>query len=166
VTSVALLGAGAVGVACAGPMLQHGLISRLALYDRDGDKARGEALDFHHAAPLLPECTIEGGSMDSIQPADIAVLAAGVHTQPGQTRLDTLDHNLEVTIEVADALEQALPPVVIVVTSPLDVLTEYLVRRWGGRDVSILGSGTSLDTLRFGETLANECGVHPRSVHA
>ena len=71
-TSVAILGAGAVGVACAGPMLQHGLISRLALYDRDGDKARGEALDFHHAAPLLPECTIEGGSMDSIQPADIA----------------------------------------------------------------------------------------------
>ena len=64
-------------------MLQQGLISRLALYDRDGDKARGEALDFHHAAPLLPECTIEGGSMDSIQPADIAVLAAGVHTQPG-----------------------------------------------------------------------------------
>ena len=63
-TSVAILGAGAVGVACAGPLLQHGLISRLELYDRDGDKARGEALDFHHAAPLLPECTIEGGSME------------------------------------------------------------------------------------------------------
>ena len=104
-TSVAILGA--PWASGAGPLLQHGLISRLELYDRDGDKARGEALDFHHAAPLLPECTIEGGSMDSIQPADIAVLAAGVHTQPGQTRLDVLDHNLAVTIEVADALERS-----------------------------------------------------------
>ena len=165
-TSVAILGAGAVGVACAGPMLQHGLISRLALYDRDGDKALGEALDFHHAAPLLPECTIEGGPIDSIQPADIAVLAAGVHTQPGQTRLDTLDHNLEVTIEVADALEQALPPVVIVVTSPLDVLTEYLTRRWESRPVEVFGTGTSLDAWRLRELLADELGVHPGNVHA
>ena len=55
---------------------------------------------------------------------------------------------------------------VIVVTNPLDVLTEYLVRRWEGRAVSVMGSGTSLDTLRFGERLANACGVHPRSIHA
>ncbi len=55
--------------------------------------------------------------------------------------------------------------VVIVVTNPLDVLTEYLVRRWEGQAVSVMGSGTSLDTLRFGERLANACGVHPRSVH-
>ena len=29
-----------------------------------------------------------------------------------------------------------------------------------------MGTGTSLDTLRFTELLAQECGVHPRSVHA
>jgi L-lactate dehydrogenase len=46
------------------------------------------------------------------------------------------------------------------------VLTEYLVRRWQGRSVSVMGSGTSLDTLRFEERLASECGVHPRSIHA
>ena len=59
-----------------------------------------------------------------------------------------------------------LPRVVIVVTNPLDILTEYLVRRWHDRSVSIMGSGTSLDTLRFEERLAKECGVHPRSIHA
>src|SRR5918996_457299 len=104
-TSVAIMGAGAVGVACAGPLLRLGIVSRLTLYDRDGDRARGEALDFQHAAPLLPEVTVEAGSMDSIRAADIAVLAAGVHTQPGQTRLDTLDQNLAVALGVADALE-------------------------------------------------------------
>jgi L-lactate dehydrogenase len=166
VTSVAILGAGAVGVACAGPLLQLGLASELALFDRDGDKARGEALDFHHAAPLLPECTVEGGSIDSIRTADIAVLTTGVHTQPGQTRLDTLDHNLAVAIDVADALEEALPRVVVVVSNPVDVLTEYLTRRWESRPVRVFGTGTSLDSWRLRELLAVELGVHPGNIHA
>ncbi len=165
-TSVAILGAGAVGVACAGPLLQLGLVSQLALYDRDGDKARGEALDFHHAAPLLPECTVEGGAMDSIRPADIAVVTAGTHTQPGETRLDTLDHNLAVATEIADALDEVVPRVVIVVTNPVDVLAEYLTRRWESRPVSVLGTGTSLDSWRLRELLAVELGVHPGNVHA
>jgi L-lactate dehydrogenase len=166
VTSVAILGAGAVGVACAGPILQLGLASELALYDVDGDKARGEALDFRHGAPLLPECTVEGRSMDSIRPADIAVLTAGVHTQPGETRLDTLDRNLAVAIEIADALEQALPKVAIVVTNPVDVLAEYLSRRWESRPTNVFATGTSLDSWRLREQLAVELGVHPGNVHA
>jgi L-lactate dehydrogenase len=166
VTSVAILGAGAVGVACAGPLLQLGLASQLALHDRDGDRARGEALDFHHAGPILPECTVTGGPMDSIRAADVAVLAAGTHTQPGETRLDTLDHNLAVAIEVADALDEALPKVVIVVTNPVDVLTEYLTRRWESRRVTVFGTGTSLDSWRLRELLAVELGVHPGNVHA
>jgi L-lactate dehydrogenase len=67
----------------------------------------------------------------------------------------------------ATAIEaRALPTVAIVVTSPLDVLTEYLTRRWAGRGVSVMGSGTSLDTLRFSEAIAAACHVHSRSVHA
>jgi L-lactate dehydrogenase len=166
VTSVAILGAGDVGVACAGPLLQFGLASQLTLYDLDGDRARGEALDFHHAAPLLPECRVEGESMDSIRAADIAVLTAGAHTQPGQTRLDTLEHNLAVAIDVADALEEALPRVVVVVSSPVDVLAEYLTRRWESRPVHVFGTGTSLDSWRLRELLAVELGVHPGNVHA
>jgi L-lactate dehydrogenase len=166
VTSVAILGAGAVGVACAGPLLQLGLASELAFYDSDGDKARGEALDFHHAAPLLPECAVDGGSVDSIRAADIAVLTAGVHTKPGESRLDTLDHNLAVAIDIADALEQALPKVMIVVSNPVDVLAEYLSRRWESRPVNVFATGTSLDSWRLRELLAVELGVHPGNVHA
>jgi L-lactate dehydrogenase len=166
VTSVAILGSGGVGIACAGPLLQLGLASEVTLYDLDGDRARGEALDFQHAAPLLPECSIEGGPMDSIRAADIAVLTAGAHTQPGQTRLDTVDHNLAMATEVADALEQALPRVVIVVSNPVDVLTEYLTRRWESRPVHVFGTGTSLDSWRLRELLAVELGVHPGNVHA
>jgi len=166
-TRIAVVGAGGVGINCAAAILQQGLCSELVLYDRSADRARGEALDFLHGAPLLPECSVDGRSFDEFETPEIAVLAAGAHTAPGQTRLDLIDINLEVAAEAAAAIERGgLPRVLIVVTSPLDVVTEYLTRRWHGRDVSVLGSGTSLDSWRLMERLAEELGAHPGNVHA
>jgi L-lactate dehydrogenase len=69
--------------------------------------------------------------------------------------------------DVATALEATeLPRVVVVVTNPLDVMTEHLTRRWSDRPVSVMGSGTALETLRLTDAVARECGIHPRSVHA
>jgi L-lactate dehydrogenase len=54
----------------------------------------------------------------------------------------------------------------MVVTNPVDVMTEYLTRRWADRGVVVMGSGTALETLRLSDSIARECGVHVRSVHA
>jgi L-lactate dehydrogenase len=167
VTRIAVVGAGGVGISCATAILQQGLSSELRIYDRTVDRARGEALDFLHAATLLPECKVEGRALDEFEACDIAVLSVGSHTAPGQTRLELLDRNLEVAAAAADAIEAGgLPRVVIVVTSPLDVVTEYLRRRWRGQAVSVLGTGTSLDSWRLMERLAEEFGAHPGNVHA
>jgi L-lactate dehydrogenase len=45
-------------------------------------------------------------------------------------------------------------------------MTEHLTRRWSDRPVSVMGSGTALETLRLTDAVARECGIHPRSVHA
>ena len=50
--------------------------------------------------------------------------------------------------------------------APLDVMTEYLTRRWADHPVAVMGSGTALETLRLTDRVARECSVHPRSVHA
>ena len=165
--SVGVLGVGGVGIATAGAIIQQGLAGRVTLYNRSEQRARGEALDFLHALPLLPRTEVRGLGLDQITEEDILVCTIGHHTKPGETRLDMLEANLEVTAAIADAVEGGgLPRVMIVVTNPLDVLTEYLTRRWADRPVAVMGSGTCLDTLRFTELLARECGVHPRSVHA
>ena len=105
--------------------------------------------------------------MEEIEPEDILVITAGHHTKAGESRLDVLHENIAVIDSVADAIEAGgLPRVVIVVTNPLDVLTEYLTRRWAGRGVAVMGSGTALETLRLTDALARACSVHPRSVHA
>jgi len=164
---VGILGAGGVGIATAGALIQQGLVGRLTIYDRTAERAEGEALDYLHALPLLPNAEIRGLGIDCIEPEDVLVVTVGHHTKPGESRLDTLEHNIAVMAETATAIERGgLPRIVIVVSNPLDVLTEYLTRRWAGQPVSIMGSGTSLDTLRFTERIARECSVHPRSVHA
>ena len=164
---VGVMGTGGVGIATASSLLSQGLAGRLTLYARSGDKAYGEALDYLHAMPLLPSAEVRGRSLDEIEPEDVLVITVGKHTEPGQSRLDVLRGNLEVMAATADAVERGgLPRIAIVVTNPVDVLTEYLTRRWAAQPISVMGSGTSLDTLRFTELLARECRVHPRSVHA
>jgi L-lactate dehydrogenase len=164
---VGIVGTGDVGIATAGALIFQGLAGRLTIYGRNGAAAEGEALDYMHAMPLLPSAEVRGLSLEEMEPEDVLVLTAGARTQTGQSRLDVLQGNLDVMAATAEAVERGgLPRIVIVVSNPLDVLTEYLMRRWADEPVNILGTGTSLDTLRFTELLAKECGVHPRTVHA
>jgi L-lactate dehydrogenase len=165
--SVGVVGVGGVGVATASALVMRGLAGRVSIYSRDGTAARGLALDFMHARPLLTRVEVRGRSMEEIEPEDILVITAGHHTKAGESRLDVLHENIAVIDSVAGAIEAGgLPRVVIVVTNPLDVLTEYLTRRWAGRGVAVMGSGTALETLRLTDALARACSVHPRSVHA
>ena len=161
-----MIGAGAVGVACAGAILQAGVAERLVLYDRNPDRARGEALDFEHGSSLLPSVYVEGRSLSEAAPADLAILAAGARNPAGASRMEVLDQNLEVAAAVADAFEEALPRVLMVVANPVDPITEYLTRRFRGRGLGVFGSGTALDSWRLRERLAAEFTVHPTNVHA
>jgi L-lactate dehydrogenase len=163
---VAIFGAGRVGVACAGSVLRQGLASRLVLYDRHGDKALGEALDFQHAAPLLPECAVDGRPLTEASAADVAVITVGASPEPGASRMTVIDQNLEVAAELAEALAGALPRVAIVISNPVDVLTEFFTRAWAPRGVNVFGTGTALDSWRLRELLAARLSIHPGSVHA
>jgi L-lactate dehydrogenase len=165
--SVGVIGAGGVGVATASALIMRGMANRVTIYGRNADAARGLALDFMHARPLLSRLEVRGRGIDEIEPEDILVFTAGHHTRTGETRLDTLNANIEVMDSVATHVEAgALPRIALVVTNPLDVMTEYLSRRWHGRPTKVMGTGTALETLRLRERIATECGVHPRSVHA
>jgi L-lactate dehydrogenase len=165
--SVGVVGVGGVGIATASALVMRGLAGRVTLYSRDGTSARGLALDFMHARPLLSRVDVRGRSMAEIDREDILVITAGHHTKPGESRLDVLQENAAVMDSVAGAVEQGeLPGVAIVVTNPLDVMTEYLTRRWHDRGVAVMGSGTALETLRLTDAIARACSVHPRSVHA
>src|SRR3954447_10814627 len=165
--SVGIVGAGGVAVATASSLIMRGLAGRVTIYARDRGAAHGLALDFMHARPLLAQIEVRGCSLEEVEREDILVITAGHHTTPGTTRLDMLHQNVAVMDGVATAVEKGeLPGIALVVTNPLDVMTEYLTRRWSDRPVAVMGSGTALETLRLTDRIARECSVHPRSVHA
>src|SRR5689334_16984710 len=129
--AVGVVGAGGVGAATASALIMRGLASRVTIYARNRDAAHGLALDFMHARPLLSQIEVRGFGLDEVDREDIMIIAAGHHTTAGESRLDVLQRNVEVMDDVASALEAGvLPRIVIVVTNPLDVLTEHLTRRW------------------------------------
>ena len=164
--TIGIVGIGGVGVATASALVMRGLAGRVTLYARDGGAAHGLALDFMHGRPLLPRIEVRGRGLDEIEPEDILIITAGHRTAPGETRLDLLRQNIAVMDTVAGAVEAGgVPRIALVVTNPLDVMTEYLTRRWSGQPVAVMGSGTALETLRVTDAVARECGVHPRSVH-
>ena len=165
--TVGVIGAGRVGASCARAIVRDGLVTRLTIYDRTEGHAQGEALDLSHALPMLEPCEIRGRPLTAVEPEDVLVMAFGGHTASGQTRLDLTQANLAICEEIAGHVEAGgLPRVCLVATSPLDVLTEYLTRRWEGRAVDVIGSGTSLDTWRLRGELSAVCRVHPAAVHA
>jgi L-lactate dehydrogenase len=165
--SVGIIGTGGVGVATASALIMRGMASRVTVYGRDGRAARGLALDFMHARPLLSQIDVRGRSLDEIEREDILIITAGHHTTPGESRMDVLQANIKVIDSVATAVEVGeLPGIALVVTNPLDVVTEYLTRRWQDLPVEVMGSGTALETLRLTDAIGRVCGVHPRSVHA
>src|SRR5438067_5542693 len=103
---VGIVGTGGVGIAAAGALIFQGLAGRLTLYGRDGDRARGEALDYVHAMPLLPSTEIRGHSLEEIDNEDVLVITVGAHTHAGQSRLDVLQGNLDVMAATAEAIER------------------------------------------------------------
>jgi L-lactate dehydrogenase len=165
--AVGIIGTGGVGVATASALIMRGLADRVTIYGRDGRAAQGLALDFMNGRPLLARIEVRGRSLDEVDREDILVITAGHHTRPGQSRLELLQENIEVMDSIAGAVEAGeLPGIALVVTNPVDVMTEYLTRRWRDRSVSVMGSGTALETLRVTDSIARACGVHARSVHA
>lgn len=168
-THVSIVGAGSVGVAAANAILHQRIAKHVTFFDVDERKAEGEAMDFAHAAAMFGSPKVQYGSMQSLVTGDVCILSAGVKMRSGETRLALLKRNIEVAHSLADAMEKSgkLPKILVVLTNPVDVITEVFMRRWHNRsDVRIFGTGTSLDTMRLRQSLATFFSVHPANVHA
>jgi L-lactate dehydrogenase len=168
---VAIVGAGAVGRACAFALMLRGSAREILLVDRITDLAAGVATDMLYAAPLSPVVQITSGDWGDIAGADVVLICAGVKEMRGgatnredrRGRLRLLDTNASIYREVVPRIVAAAPAAVLVaVTDPPDALAD-LARALARHD-RVLSTGTMIDTLRFRVQVAAELSVHPSSV--
>ncbi|HEX2864708.1 MAG TPA: L-lactate dehydrogenase [Deinococcales bacterium] len=165
---VGIVGAGLVGSAAAFSMLLRGSCNEIVLVDKDEAKAAAQAADIGDAAPVTHATRVTAGDFHDLRGSAVVVLAAGLNQKPGQDRQEMLENNAAIYREVVPEVVQAAPDTVMVVaTTPVDVMTSLAVRlagpSWAGR---VFGTGTVLDTARLRAAIAARAGLDPSHVHS
>jgi L-lactate dehydrogenase len=164
---VAIIGCGHVGATSAYSLLMNGLVEELVLIDKDGGKLLGEVMDLRHAVPLAHPALVHKGNYREAAKADIVVIAAGVSTQPGETRLDLLSRNITVVREIVRKLKRhKFDGILLMITNPVDILARVAQEESGLPPARVIGSGTVLDTARLRSMLSEKLQIEGRAIHA
>jgi L-lactate dehydrogenase len=167
-TKLGIIGAGAVGTSLAYAALIRGAADEIALYDLNPARAEAQVLDLAHGTPFAHRTRVTGGGeIDVLAASDVIVITAGATQQPGQTRLDLVTTNAQIIRELMPQLIKRAPDAVyLIVTNPVDVLTEVAADVAGLRRGQVIGSGTTLDSSRLRWLVGERAGVAPRDVRA
>ncbi len=164
---VAVLGAGNVGGSLAQRLAEMDVAEEVVLVDIIDGLPQGKALDIQESAPILEFSTHVTGStsLDALAGSDVVVETAGLARKPGMSRSDLLGKNAAIIRGHAEAVRQHAPHAVcVVVTNPVDVMTQHF------REVSqfpvarVFGESGTLDTARFRSFVAEALHVAPRDV--
>lgn len=165
-TKVTVIGAGNVGATAAQLIYQAGLAD-VVLFDIAEGVPQGKALDLAEAGPLWRvAASIRGtNSFADTAGSDIIVVTAGLPRKPGMSRDDLLYANAEVMRSVISQTAPLSPDgIFIIVTNPMDVMTQIAWMISGFRPQRVIGMGGVLDASRFRTFLSFELGVSPDDI--
>jgi len=158
-----------VGSASAFALVMSGVGREIVLVDLNHARAEAEANDIFHAVPFAHPLSVRAGDYADLAEARVVVIAGGVAQRPGETRLELLQRNAEVFGQIVPSvLRHAPDTVLLVVTNPVDVMTQlaaHFAAKFGVPHTRVIGSGTTLDTARFRTLLGRHFGVDPHHVH-
>jgi L-lactate dehydrogenase len=167
---VGIVGCGMVGSTSAYALVVRGVGREIVLVDLNQARAEAEANDIYHAVPFAHPLTIRAGDYKDLDGARVVVIAGGVAQKPGETRLELLKRNADVFRQIVPSvLRHAPDAVLLVVTNPVDIMTQLAAQfasNFGVPHTRVIGSGTTLDTARFRALLGRHFDVDPQHVHA
>ncbi|EHI73898.1 L-lactate dehydrogenase [Streptococcus criceti] len=166
---VILVGDGAVGSSYAFSLVNQGIAQELGIIEIPQlfEKAVGDALDLSHALAFTSPKKIYAAKYEDCADADLVVITAGAPQKPGETRLDLVGKNLAINKSiVTEVVKSGFNGIFLVAANPVDILTYATWKFSGFPKERVIGSGTSLDTARYRQALADKIGIDARSVHA
>jgi L-lactate dehydrogenase len=168
---VAIVGAGAVGQACAFALMLRGSAREIVLIDGSAKRAAGVATDMRYGLPLSPTLAVNAGDWSELAGATVVLICAGVNEKSagapnrddGRGRSRRLEANAAIYCELVPRIVAAAPDAVLLtVSEPADPLAD-LTRVLAGHD-RVLSTGTTIDTLRLRVHVAEELDIHPCAV--
>jgi len=167
---VSIIGGGGLVGSCAAFALQCGGIAReIALLDVNQELAVGQALDLQHGSPSVADQVISGGGYEHIPDSDVICITAGLRRQPDESRLDLINRNTDLFVQILADIKAAGPKssaIVVVVSNPVDILTYVAAQKLGLPLDQVIGLGTQLDTIRLCSLIADQLGAPPTQTKA
>src|SRR5437667_2868795 len=167
---VTIIGGGGRVGSCAAFALQcAGRVAEIQSLDANKDMAEGEALDLLHGSAFAGDQKIYSGDYARAADSDLFLITAGLRRKPDESRLDLINRNVTLFVQILDSVKAAglrKDAIVFVVSNPVDILTHLAVQRLGLPWQQVIGLGTMLDTSRFSSFIADELKLAPTQVKA
>ena len=167
---VSIIGGGGLVGSCAAFALQCGGVARqIALLDVNQELAVGQALDLQHGGPSVADQAIVGGGYEQIPDSDVICITAGLRRKPDESRLDLINRNTDLFIQILRDIRSTGPKpsaIVVVVSNPVDILTYVAAQQLGLHVDQVIGLGTQLDTIRFCSLISEQLGAPPTQTKA
>jgi L-lactate dehydrogenase len=167
---VTIIGGGGRVGSCAAFALQcAGLVAEIQILDANQALAEGEALDLLHGSAFSGDQKIYAGDYTRAADTDLFLVTAGLRRKPDESRLDLINRNVSLFVQILDSMKSAglrKDAHVFVVSNPVDILTQLAVQRLGLPWPQVYGLGTMLDTSRFSSFIAEELKLAPTQVKA
>lgn len=166
-TKISIIGAGFVGSTTAFALMNADIASEIVIVDINKARAEGEAMDLFQGSVFVSPVKITAGDYPDTKDSDIVIITAGLAQKPGETRLDLVDRNINIYKELIPSIVKYNPDaILLVVSNPVDILTQVTYELSGFPKNRVIGSGTVLDTARFQSALSKKFGVDGRNIQA
>ncbi len=165
---ITVVGAGNVG-ATAAHWLAAKELGDVVLVDIVEGMPQGKALDLAQAGPIegYDSRMIGTNGYKETANSDIVVITSGLARKPGMSRDDLLKTNAGIVGSVTEEVVKHSPNcIIIVVSNPLDAMTQVAFKKAGFPKNRVLGMAGVLDSARMRTFIAQELNVSVEDVTA
>jgi L-lactate dehydrogenase len=154
---IVIIGTGFVGSSIAYALSLRNQVQQIILINREVEPSLGEMLDINHGFKSLGASTVIVGDYSMISDADLIIISAGRNRKPGETRLELANENALIIQDIASNIKPYYTKgKILLITNPVDVLTQWMSELMDLPNILVIGSGTLLDTSRLRYALQEE----------
>ncbi len=158
-TRIAIVGCGDVGAACAFACIMNHVAGEIIMVDIKESFRDAQVLDLADAA-YRGTPSVRAGSYEEAGQCDIIVVTAGAKQRPGESRLELIGRNISILRTVIEGMRPfKRDAILLLVANPVDVLTCFAQEIAGLPKEQVIGSGTSLDSIRLRGRISQKIGV-------
>ncbi|MBR4127385.1 MAG: hypothetical protein IKR09_07410 [Alphaproteobacteria bacterium] len=164
---ISVIGAGYVGSSIAYSLMLIEAAEEIALIDINDTAVNAEVADIRPGLAEISSAKVFHGSYADTANSDIVIITAGVNRKVGETRMDLIGKNSVIARDIAAKLkENNAHGLVIVVSNPVDVITQIIAEELNETTGRVFGTGCLLDSARFHSVLGDFLGVAEKSIRA